>query len=186
MAPFTTEIPHNLLALTQPSCPFSLPRGSRKMLPQPHSEQPVPGGSSPATSVSPRGPTWKKKPRTASPLGCPLASASVRYLTLMWTMCSWGKHGGAERGQLPPADPPSSRALAHRSPQPAWGGRTLSQPPPRKALPVPRALLQGSRSEDQSTPMKQTSFEGGGERGPVVPGRLPAAIHKFCSPLADN
>lgn len=38
-------------------------------------------------------PTWKKQPSAASPLGCPLASPKVRYLTLMWTMCSWRKYG---------------------------------------------------------------------------------------------
>lgn len=59
-----------------PSCPFPLPQDTHTMLTQLHQQHPVPCR-----------PTWKKKPRTASPLGCPLASASVWYLAFMWTMC---------------------------------------------------------------------------------------------------
>lgn len=49
-------------------------------------------------------PTWKKQPSTASPLGCPLASPRVRYLTLMWTMCSWRKKARRAQ-QRHPASP---------------------------------------------------------------------------------
>lgn len=66
-------------SLSQPSCPFPLPQDTAQCLP----------GCTTSTQFlgSPCRPTWKKKPRTASPLGCPLASASVWYLAFMWTMC---------------------------------------------------------------------------------------------------
>lgn len=54
---------------------------------------------------------------------------------------------------------------------------------PQKNPPSRRVLPWGGRPEDQSTPMKRASFEGGGEKGSAVPGCPPAAIHKFCSLL---
>lgn len=95
----------------------------------------------------------------SQPIGMPLGLCQCLVLGIHVDNVHLRKAQRSQACTAAPSQQPGSRAFCYGSFQPAWDGQTESISP-SKALLVLLALLWGGFLEDQSTPVKQASFEG--------------------------